>query len=76
MVEFLADSWERVSWEELRKVEQKHIQKAWFVPSSERSIDTLLRDSNLHEIGFIPNLSEDRRRISETNLEKKSKCGS
>ena len=71
---FFADPWERVLREELTRAEQKHILKAWSVPPSERHIDFLLSDQNLHDIGFIPILSEERRRISETNLEKKSEC--
>ncbi|KAK0573338.1 hypothetical protein LWI29_006669 [Acer saccharum] len=66
-------SWERVPWEDLSKVEQAHVSAAWSVAPSERHIDILLSDHNLHGIGFIPELSEDRRRIAETNLEKKRK---
>ena len=68
----LADPWERVPWEQLSATEKKHISAAWSVDVPERHIYFLLNDARLYDIEFISVLSEDRRRISETNLEKKS----
>ncbi|TXG63382.1 hypothetical protein EZV62_010376 [Acer yangbiense] len=47
--------------------------KAWSISPSRRHIDHMLSDKNLHDIGFIPVLSEERRRVSESNLVKKRK---
>ncbi|KAI9198881.1 hypothetical protein LWI28_023695 [Acer negundo] len=59
--------------EDLSKTEWEHISKAWFVSPSQRQINVLLDDRSLHDIGFIPELSKDRRKAAERNLEKKRK---
>ena len=70
---FSAATWERVPSEELTKAERKHISEAWLVFPDRRHVDFLLDDRRLHDLGFIVNLTEARRRKVEKTLSKKSK---
>ena len=70
---FSAAAWERVPSEDLTREERKHISDAWLVSPERRHVDHLLDDRRLHELGFIVDLTEDRRRKVEKNLSKKSK---
>ena len=70
---FSAAAWERVPLEELSKAERKHISDAWLVSPDRRHVDFLLDDRRLHELSFIMNLTEARRRRLEKTLSKKSK---
>ncbi|KAI9161556.1 hypothetical protein LWI28_018621 [Acer negundo] len=52
-------AWERVPLESFSQAKRDHISKAWSVLQTRRHANYLLDDWRLHELSFIPILSED-----------------